>query len=505
MPGAIDCINPCTQQMYGPSCIDGAWTCADPDMSACGDCGPPVGSMDCVDPCNDGFYFPVCEDGSWICDRGMVCGGCEAEWSMGWGNDGWDQAEAVALGPGGSVAVGASFFGSLTFGAAEVTSAGDADVLLLKLDESGQPLWARSFGGLERDDIAGLAVDGEGNVVVAIEFSGVVDFGFGSIDSTAGRTALLKLGSDGALLWGQQLAFEVFIDAEGLAANAGGTIVLAGSPLGTLHFAGADLQCTGDHGIFVAELDSDGDHLWSHCFGGPSYEYVRDVAIYPSGGVLLTGDFRESLPLSTVTLTSAGDYDGFVASFDDAGELRFAHALGGPGKDLGASIAPDGSDGVVVVGAFTGTADLGGNSLTATNEWDAFLVRFSATGELNVAQAIIGLSDSYDLWDVAATPAGEILIAGQFTGSTNGTLETVYSKGSSDIVIAKFNAAGEHIAGCSFGGYNSDDVADAAMAPDGRFAIVGRQWSGPEFNLGDGPHEHTTDGDSFVGVFPGEM
>jgi hypothetical protein len=28
--GASDCVDPCTGQFYGPSCVDGGWTCTGP-------------------------------------------------------------------------------------------------------------------------------------------------------------------------------------------------------------------------------------------------------------------------------------------------------------------------------------------------------------------------------------------------------------------------------------------------------------------------------------------
>jgi hypothetical protein len=72
MPQAMDCINPCTQQMYGPGCVNGAWTCGHAAPGECVDagqgCGPMPGAADCFDPCTGQMHAPICKQGSWTCD-----------------------------------------------------------------------------------------------------------------------------------------------------------------------------------------------------------------------------------------------------------------------------------------------------------------------------------------------------------------------------------------------------------------------------------------------------
>jgi hypothetical protein len=495
----MDCIDPCDHHMYSPSCVDGHWVCNASDQ--CGECEP-VGAMDCVDPCDGTMYLPSCIDGAWICERGDACPGqCAAEWSLGWGTDGWDQADGVALGPNDEVLVAAYFRDTLTFGTDQLTSAGDADVLLLWLDADGELLQARSFGGPERDEYAGLAVDGAGNAVLAIEFDGVADFGFGSVDAANGGTVLLKLSPTGALVWGKQLAMGVFSDAEGVAVDPQGNVVLAGSVSGPLDFGGAVLSCPDDQRIFVAKLDPDGDHIWSTCFGGPSYEYVYGVSSNAAFGVVVTGTFRESIDIGGQVLTSAGGYDAFVAAFDADGVFRYSHRIGGSGDDAGADIVGVGYGGAYVVGAFSDTVDLGGGPVTAQNELDAFVVRYTPSGEYQWGSALVGASEETfgsELWSVATRPNGDVVVGGHFTGVTDATGELRSSAGSYDLVTTVRDMNGQQIWGCTDGGYNTDQIRDVAVTFEGEVVIVGTQWSGSQFDLGDGPHDATAQGDSFV-------
>src|SRR5687767_7678481 len=66
---------------------------------------------------------------------------------------------------------------------------------------------------------------------------------------------------------------------------------------------------------------------------------INAVATDGSNNVYIAGRFTDSLILDDVDpltppLTLAADYvDGFVASYDSAGNLRWAHRLGGSGTD----------------------------------------------------------------------------------------------------------------------------------------------------------------------------
>ena len=58
----------------------------------------------------------------------------------------------------------------------DLTSVGDGDIFVARLDPYGKTLWARNMGGAAADYGTGVAVDSAGNVYVAGEFRGDADF-----------------------------------------------------------------------------------------------------------------------------------------------------------------------------------------------------------------------------------------------------------------------------------------------------------------------------------------
>jgi hypothetical protein len=81
----------------------------------------------------------------------------------------------------------------------------------------------------------------------------------------------------------------------------------------------------------------------------------------------------------SVSLSSAGDNDGFVLKVSTANQFRWAKGIGSAGKDSARSIVTDANRGIAIAGWFTGVADFDPNAgqvtLTSTGE-DGFLAHW---------------------------------------------------------------------------------------------------------------------------------
>jgi hypothetical protein len=92
------------------------------------------------------------------------------------------------------------------------------------------------------------------------------------------------------------------------------------------------------------------------------------------GAIFLAGNVNGSVDLGGGELVSAGGDDVLVASFDAAGDYRWAK-LSGDGDDqdaLGLSVDPAGH--VIVIGEFKSTVDFGCGPLVSAGGSDAFVV-----------------------------------------------------------------------------------------------------------------------------------
>lgn len=145
-----------------------------------------------------------------------------AIWASGFGSSDVDEGIAVAGTPDGHVALTGYFHGTDDLGSIRLTSAGDDDVLVAKLDgATGNPVWARGIGAAGSDEGLGLAVQSSGDVVVTGYFSGTVDFRGAALTSAGDKDIFVtRLASgDGATRWarsfggtGEDLGLEVALD-----------------------------------------------------------------------------------------------------------------------------------------------------------------------------------------------------------------------------------------------------------------------------------------------------
>jgi hypothetical protein len=104
------------------------------------------------------------------------------EWARSWGEGGSIVcADIEADGLAGVYIVGDFFAGDdFDFDAGtesrKVVARGGRDAFLARFDPEGEPLWIRTWGGVDSDVALAVAVDSCGDVSVGGSFSAIVDF-----------------------------------------------------------------------------------------------------------------------------------------------------------------------------------------------------------------------------------------------------------------------------------------------------------------------------------------
>ena len=97
--------------------------------------------------------------------------------------------------------------------------------------------------------------------------------------------------------------------------NAAGEVVLTGSFGAQIDFGGGALTSAGDHDVFVARFDADGEHVWSQRFGDAGYQNGVAAIWSPAGQLALAGEFYGTVDFGGGPLVEAGNGDAFVVMF----------------------------------------------------------------------------------------------------------------------------------------------------------------------------------------------
>lgn len=300
-------------------------------------------------------------------------------WSKRYGDAGMQGGKGLAVDASGNLFLTGYFYGTTDFGdGSPLVSAGSEDVFVAKLDPSGATLWSKRFGGAGLQQGNDIAVDATGNVLVTGLFFGAMDLGGGPLTSAGNADVFVaKLDPGGAHVWSKRFGDPAYQEGRAIAVDGLGNVVMAGYFFGVLDVVGGSpMMSAGASDLFVTKLDPSGATLWGKRFGDGGNQQGQGVAVDASGNLLVTGYFDGTVDLGGGPLASAGGSDAFVAKLDLNGEHVWSKRFGSAGDQEGHAILADGSGNVLATGYVYGAVDFGGGTLTSAGQWDAFLAKF---------------------------------------------------------------------------------------------------------------------------------
>lgn len=243
------------------------------------------------------------------------------------------------------------------------TRVGAYDIFVAKYDPSGARLWLHQFGSeaLAAALSRGVAADSSGNVfLVGSTYAGAFP----------GQTALgnddafvFKLDANGDVLWIRQFGASEDDQADAVAINAVGEIIIAGSTRSVL----AGQVSSGGFDVFLEAYDSDGAHLWTRQHGTSGSDASTALAIASDGEIYVAGRVYES---ALDGHSASGEYDAFVTRYSATGVLLGGRQFGSPQSDYALGLAFLGSDLLI-----SGMTDGALPAQTSSGQLDAYLIR----------------------------------------------------------------------------------------------------------------------------------
>jgi hypothetical protein len=292
-------------------------------------------------------------------------------WSQSFGMGGNNHAFTVATDSAANVILGGKFSEAINFGGETLTSAGLYDAFIAKLDPSGKHLWSKRFGDSTHDDVLTTTADKDGNIVLSGTFRGMINFGGADMFancSAQGDLFVVKLDPQGNHLWSKSFCSNGVVKSTGAGIDGQGNIFLAGELDGAVDFGGGVLTSEiGD--AFAVKFAPSGDHLWSHKFGTSSSQGATGVVVDKNGDAFVLGYFGGELDFGGITVTGSDGSDVFVVKLKGAGgKPVWAKGFGKENGQFSQSLAIDGGGNVVLSVQFEGSIDFGGGTFSTPPE-----------------------------------------------------------------------------------------------------------------------------------------
>ncbi|MCS7084531.1 MAG: hypothetical protein NZ534_00445 [Bacteroidia bacterium] len=218
---------------------------------------------------------------------------------------------------------------------------------------------------------------------------------------------------------------------------------------------------------------------WVRSGGGPNPDFGVANAYDAQGNLYVTGYFNSpqfNLGASSVVQIGAAP-NLFVAKYDANGTLvwlKSAHAENSSGTGIQpASIAVDGAGNAYIAGIFDGRGVFGNQNIQAADVADAFVVKITANGNFEWAFRA-GSSGQGDAAASVSWANGALYVAGYFAGTMQYGLQTLPAvPGSSDVFVARHDAAGNIAWVRTFGATGADQATAVAAGQGGDLYVAG--------------------------------
>ncbi len=223
---------------------------------------------------------------------------------------------------------------------------GSNDVFISKLDQNGDYLFMKQFGGEYSDIISSIALDDLGNICLFGKFKGEVDFD--PSDAIHKKVAegegifISKLDSEANLIWVKTLNSNPYIWLADISVDGLGNIYTSGSFKLIIDLDPSDAvynlynyypTCYPD--AFISKLNASGDFVWAKQFkGGYNLATIESMDVDKKGNIYTMGSFFNDIDFDPNFYTEhlvRGELHGsmFICRLNANGTLSWVKHIAG--------------------------------------------------------------------------------------------------------------------------------------------------------------------------------
>jgi hypothetical protein len=380
----------------------------------------------------------------------------------------WTDGTGISLDANGNVYVSGTFSdGNITFGSVTLTNTSFIfdDIFLVKYDNSGNVIWAKSAGGNSDDYVTGLRTDANGNsYLTGYSNSASMTFSSVTFPSTVSGYEIFVAEYDNAgnVIWAKGDGVTASLYKPAIDIDGSGNCYITGYFNGTsATFGTTTLTNAGINDIFIVKYNNAGNVVWAKRAGGTDFDEGHSISTDVNGNSYITGFFRGTITFGTftfTTFTAAGGPDIFVAKYDSSGNVIWA-------KNVSYGINPDIGDGISIS---HGKAYVTGHFFSPTISFDTHAIVnvdntiypanvFVAKIDSSVVSGVNETSLAENQFDLFPNPSSGTFTIQMLNENTNGEIEI-------------FNAVGEKILAFKNQPLNNFTI-DLSTQPDGIYFV----------------------------------
>jgi hypothetical protein len=401
------------------------------------------------------------------------------EWQGCFGGSDWDTSRDILMLDDGYFIIGStrSYDGDVSY------NHGPADGWLIKLSNTGELLWDKSYGGSSGESIYRIFPAGQDNYYL-IGVSGSSD---GDISNDpypdSGDLWLLKIDAEGNIIWEEIYGGNGWEQIPtGVTTSDGGLVALVWS-------SSSDGDISMHYGLWDAwmiKVNSEGEKQWDFTLGSPGQD-VGQAIIQTSDGGFLVGISSILFEGGNITCTphNTDNSVAVLVKLDANLNIEWDRCYGGSNSDIVTSLV-ELTDGFLI-GASSMSND--GNVSGNHGDSDIWIIKVDFDGNI-LWQKCYGGYKFDDLRNIHLLDNEEVVItSASSSNSGDVTGNHSISEYDHDIWVLKINNEGDLLWQHCFGGIMDEKLwFGFHYKSENNFVIAGQTDYGPSFDVGCTPH-----------------
>ncbi len=400
-------------------------------------------------------------------------------WIFNSGASGDDQAVAVTTDGSGNVFVAGYFTGTVSFGTTNLTSTGDKDMFLVKLNSSGVIQWAKKGGGAAADQAIDIKCDASNNIYTLGWHEGSATFGTTTIDNTNGaKSFITKWDNSGNVL----SAINLGGYGKSFTLDASNNIYLASVYSGTIKVISTSYTSHGLNDTYIAKITAAGSESWvKTMWSTDGNETPIAIALTSGDSVLVTGRFGSTINFDGSTLVTANNggatsEDLILVKYSNTGNFVWYKQFDGSMSSYSApkSLITDASGNIYIAGSYTTSINFYSNYFTAAGSSDLFITKLASDGASALWSKKVGGTGADAALALGLDNSNNVYFTGYYTNELVFETITLPNNTNSNIYLAKYNSSGIFQWAKYAGGTGEDGGLGINVLSDGSAIICGK-------------------------------
>lgn len=214
---------------------------------------------------------------------------------------------------------------------------GEYDIWLIKINDEGNLLWEKTFGGSSSEKAFDVIEDSDKNLIIVgytESEDGIISYNHGEKDLW-----VIKTDENGNLIWEKTFGGSDWESGNKIIQTDDGNYLISGytnSSDGDVSFLHSSTYYSSTYGdafsadIWVIKIDTNGNLLWEKTYGGSSWDETTDLIKTSEGNIYIVGtswSYDGDIPYSH------GVIDSWVFSIDPEGTILWNKTFGGTDLD----------------------------------------------------------------------------------------------------------------------------------------------------------------------------